>query len=93
MTRSPREKFQANIAQRDAFGQIVTSPAFEAATDAALLQMQMDMPDPADMAKGWDAHSQMSGAKRFLAILSTIHHPIATPKSRKSPSLNYEAGV
>ena len=93
MLRSPREKFQSNVAQREAFEKILLSPVFEAATDAALLQMQMDAPDPVDMAKGWDAHSQMAGAKRFLAILCTIHQPITTPKRPKEPTLDWNAGV
>lgn len=92
MLRPARVHF-ASTPHRIAFEAIATSPAFEEATLAALLEFQADLPMEATPNQAADAHNMMVGARRFLTILCTIHQPQTTSKPEKLPELNWQAGV
>lgn len=92
MLRSPKEKFMAS-AHRSTWDQLVLTPAFEEATFAALLQLQVEMPTTDEPNKAWDQASQLAGAKRFLDILTNLSNPTEKPTERSAKSLNYDAGV
>lgn len=88
MIRSPKDQF-VNSPHRLPFEKIVDTEYFQAACDYALLILSDQLPDASDPAKGWDSWSQLSGAKRLLSILKTIHEPIKEHRESRLPSLNY----
>ena len=79
-----------------AFSKLVASESFEPACNYALLQLQSEMAPttmpgtPTDPYIAMDANSQMFGAKRVLAILSTIAEPIKQPTAPKQHKLTYD---
>ncbi len=60
-------------AERENWERLATSKTFQTACDAALLELVLEQPTTGTVDKGWDAHSQVVGARRFFEILSTIH--------------------
>ena len=92
MLRSPKDKFVKGP-HRKAFEELVMNPAFEEATLAALLQLQTEMPAESTIEKGWDANSRMTGAKRYLEILTTLHIATEPPKKAEGQTLDWAAGV
>lgn len=91
MNRSPREAFQRSPL-RKSWEEFTMTAAFEEATHAALLQLQMEMPD-SPSAQCMDPHSQMVGARKVLEILSKLHVKEEPTKEPRTPRLNEEAGV
>jgi hypothetical protein len=92
MLREPKAKFLVSP-HKKAFEGIVTSPAFEEATLAALLQLQAEFPRAPDPAGGWDQASQLHGARRYLDILCNLCKPNEEPKRQIIPVLDEKAGV
>jgi len=92
MLRTPRAYF-ASTPHRAKFEAIATAPEFEAATLAALLEFQADLPMDTTPNQAADAHNMMVGARRFLSILCTIHQPVTNQKPAKLPELDWSAGV
>lgn len=72
--------------------QTTKKPSFNAACDYALLEMlQLQPLNVADPSKGWDAHSQMVGARKVLELLKTLHQVELEKNPSKQPTLNYKA--
>jgi hypothetical protein len=67
---SPRQFFSANADQRKKWSEISESGLFEAACQAALAQMIVDMPTSPDSAIG--TAFKMMGARDFIRSLSTL---------------------
>lgn len=92
MLRLPREKF-VNGPHRPVWERLITEPAFEEATLAALNQMQTDMPIEATPNQSADCHQQMIGARKFLDLLTSIHKPLPNREPAPARGLDYNAGV
>ena len=87
MIKSPKEKFQSSQIRTGQWGNIVTSPIFDEACDAALLQLLIGMPTDAA------SHYQMMGAQSLVHILKTLHETTQEPKKQTQQGLNYNEGV
>lgn len=74
---------------KDVHAKIVMTDSFQTACDYAMLAFMEELPSPADPSKGWDAHSQVCGARRVLDILKTLSQSPAEVKVLKPPTLNY----
>lgn len=71
--------------------QTTKKPSFNAACDYALLEMLNLQPlNVSDPSKGWDAHSQMVGARKVLEILKTLHQVELEKSPNKPQTLNYK---
>lgn len=87
--RSAKDLFQSSPAYKD-YQQMIASPAFEPACNAALLAMIEDMPQAvSEPSKSWDAHCQIVGARNLIQKLSELHVPDNEDKRQKWPELNY----
>lgn len=84
--RTPRQKFFESTS-RKGFEEIANKPEFEEAVLAALLELQMELPEPVDPSRGWDQASRLYGARRFVQILSSIHLKEEPPARMKLQSL------
>lgn len=60
-------------AERENWERLASSKTFEAACDAALLELVLEQPTVGTPDKGWDSHSQVLGARRLIEILSALH--------------------
>ena len=69
----PQEQFQKNSALAVAWGDMTQTPEFNAAVDAAILEMVERQPVHSEVTKSWDAHSQLAGAKILVEILRNLH--------------------
>jgi hypothetical protein len=86
---SPKDRFLQAKDDASAHAKMVSSALFEKASDLAMLQTQLNLPNAREDAA---ANSyRLEGARLFLAILMTIGDP--RPENPKLPdnSLNYEA--
>ena len=83
---SPKEAF-AKGPHKENHRKWAESASAEVARDAALLEFVMNQPDGSDLAKGWDAHSQLVGAKRILGILFNLHLQEEPPKPTRLTTL------
>lgn len=92
--RQPRESFLLS-GHASEFSKQVATPAFEAACEYALLQLQSEMPPntvagrPTDPYAAIDANAQMHGARRVLDILQTISQPVKDKPQPKRETLHY----
>lgn len=84
--RTPRQKFFESTF-RKGFEEIANRPEFEEAVLAALLELQMELPEPVDPSRGWDQASRLAGARRFVQILSSIHLKEEEKAKMKLPTL------
>lgn len=89
MIRSPRQTFFAGP-HKAAFEQFVTSESFQAAGQFAMLELLFMMPDTSNPNTSWDCHAQLVGARRFWALLSSMHEKSELPQREKEPSLHYK---
>lgn len=65
----------------------------EEATVAALMELQQEMPiDCATPQIACDSHQQMTGARKVLGILCSLHQPPTKPQPGPR-GLDYQAGV
>jgi hypothetical protein len=85
MTRTAKESF-INSPWKESHSKIVQTEDFLRSCDYALLQLMEEQPDAMDPAKGWDSHSQLTGAKRVLDILKTLSTPEKKPEAMKQPA-------
>lgn len=81
-----KNSFQLS-SHRGEFAKMTEQPAFRAALEAALLTFIEEQPTDLDVSKSWDCHAQAVGARRFVAILETLHLEPAPIKSRQLPHL------
>lgn len=81
-----RELF-LNSPHRKAHEAWVGTTAAEAARDAALLLLVHEQPTIRTLDQGWDAHSQIIGARRVLEILFKLHLPEEAPKLMRLPNI------
>ena len=51
---------------------MVSTDDFHVACEAAMIEMQISLPGAENPSKGWDAHSQMVGARKFLSYLLNL---------------------
>lgn len=70
--RSPKQKFIESPFKKG-FEDISQKPEFEEALYAAFLEFQLEVPEPTDPSKSWDAGSRLAGARRYMQILSSLH--------------------
>jgi len=85
---SPRQRF-CESAHRSSHEKLVITEAFQIACEYALLTLVSELPEASDPSRGWDSHSQLTGARRVLDILKTLHKLPEKPKGLKSPTLKY----
>lgn len=74
--------------RREEWERIVNSSTFDAACDAALIELVLEQPTVGTPDKGWDSHSQVLGARRILEILTKLHlkeEPVKTERMRNLP--------
>jgi len=90
MIRPPKTAFLESK-HRSELEKIVQLEAFQAACDYALLVLCHELPDAVDPSRGWDMFSQISGAKKVLSILRTLHLQEKEGAKLKHPTLNYKA--
>ena len=84
--RTPRQKFFES-AFRKPFEEIAQRVEFEEALYSALLELQMELPEPTDPANGWDQASRLAGARRFVQIFSSLHLKEEDKPRLKMPTL------
>ena len=88
MTRTPKEAFLKSE-HRQKHEEMVLTASFQTACEYALLELAQSQPEATDPSKGWDAHSQMVGARKVLEILKALHEPVKEQKPLQSQSLKY----
>lgn len=92
--RPPKESWLTS-GHSASFAKLVASESFEPACQHALMQLQSELPPtavpgvPTDPYIGLDANSQMFGARRVLAILSSLSEPAKPSTTPKSQTLHY----
>ncbi len=69
---SPRQRIVQNTALADEIRAMLHSPRFEAAQEAALIEFVMNQSRANEGSSAIGSHFELEGAKRFLAILTTI---------------------
>lgn len=93
---TPKEKFKPLSGE---WQKVLASPLFDAACDAAMLTLANEVPHtktpgmPIDAIASVHQDGQLTGARRLLEILRTLHVPEEAPQPRPLRKLNYEAGV
>lgn len=75
---SPKERFQQTLAAKP-FAEMAAKPEFQAALDAALLQMSDQMPVSNDQFNAVASHFRLEGARMFARTL------IALPAKESAP--------
>lgn len=90
MIRTAKEQFVTSP-HRLAFEKIANDPAFESACAYALSALVEEQPIAIDPTRDFALANQVSGAKRLIEILKTIHEPPKEPTPLRHPSLNYNA--
>jgi len=95
MIRPPRTKFLSSPHASNWKKFVKEHPdAIEEAMSCALLELTDNLPlETAMPQQACDAYQQMVGARKLLAILSTIHEPQTTTKIVQPKGLDYNAGV
>jgi hypothetical protein len=86
MTRTSKESFIGSP-WKLGMDKIVITEDFMRACDYALLVLGEEMPAAADPSKGWDSHSQMTGARRVLEILKDLPNPEKERKRTAEPTI------
>ena len=69
---SPKQKFLKKKDWVNAHNDWVLTPVFEAAADAAMLQMFVELRDYSDPTQAAAAHQRMCGARQFLETFRSI---------------------
>ena len=69
---SPRQRIVQNTALADEIRAMLHSPRFEVAHEAALIEFVNNQSTGIDGSSAIGSHFALEGAKRFLAILTTI---------------------
>lgn len=72
---------------RPKFERITETEEFQRALEYALLALIQDQALSATVSDSWDHHSHIVGARRFIAILETLHLPEQAQKAVKFPNL------
>jgi len=94
MIKSPKEKFQSSQIRTGQWANVVSTPIFDEACDAALLQLQESRWVANITSQGAaDYHQQMMGAQSLIFTLKTLHETTQEPKKETRQGLNYQAGV
>lgn len=90
---SPRARFLADKHAAEAHAKVMSSQLFEKASDAAMLQTQLNLPayNSSDKDTAAANHHRMEGAMLFLNILLTLGDPIPIAGDPPRKELNYEA--
>lgn len=83
--KNSKELFQSSPSFQ-AFKAMRESAAFEPACNAALLGLIESMPTSGDPSKSWDAHCQITGARKAFEILSNLHVPEEREKPTPQPT-------
>lgn len=87
---APREKFQELAkASKWRWQDTVDSAQFQAAVDAAMLQMLLNHSRPPDMATAASFQWRMDGAKTFLQILMGLTEPTSAPPTWPGDNLDH----
>lgn len=92
--RTPHESFLLS-GNGPAFKDMCSKACFEVACDYALLQLVHEMApntrpgSPTDPYVGLDANAQITGARRLVAILFSLHEPVKPQSPIKREGLNY----
>ena len=92
MLRTPRAKFAASP-HAAVFGKLVAEVAFEEATNAAMLELVVDLPRDGSPQQSADSGQQLIGARKYLDLLWTIYQKEADLPKPKEKNLDYAAGV
>jgi len=88
--RTARQLFQNSAAFKD-YKIILENPAFEAACNAAVLDLLENLPSQsADPSKAWDSWLQVVGARKVLQGLSELHQVDTPATPQKWPALKYD---
>lgn len=90
---SPKARFLMDKNTAEAHAKAVSTRLFEMATDAAMLQTQLNLPatyatEPHSAAAN---HHRMEGAMLFLNVLMTIGDPIPERPAPPDKGLNFDA--
>lgn len=89
-TLTPRKDFRASDLAKG-WGDVVTSPQFEAAAKTAMLELQLSLHTGALTNENAAAASYRThGARMFLDLLMSLTDSAEAPKP-KQPTLNYQA--
>lgn len=84
MTESPKQRF-CKTTYAKTWTDVVDSPQFKAAADAAILQHGVRLGSPKDMAEAAANEFRRQGARDFLSILcglAIVDEPEPKPKAR-----------
>ena len=85
--KTAKESFLAGP-HRAAFEKLAETAAFDAGAEYALLVFIEELPSAdIDPNLNWARYSQVTGAKRLLEILRTLHLKQEAPKRQQLPSL------
>jgi hypothetical protein len=90
---SPKERFLTDIPLADRHRAFVSTVDFERASDAAMLQTQVNLPQygsPDPVMAAANQH-RMEGALLFLGILMTIGDPVKAAPTPPDTGLNFDA--
>lgn len=69
---NPKQRFNKNKAAADFHADLVGKDAFQAALEAALCQMELEMPAVVNPAQDVTTASQMNGARKFISIFLNL---------------------
>lgn len=83
--KTSKELFQSSPAFKD-FQAMRSSPAFEAACNAAILGLIESLPISGDPSKSWDGLCQVNGARKAFEILSNLHVPESQERPAQPPT-------
>lgn len=80
MTINPKARFQENTPFVNAHIETVDRDDVRRSLEVALAQMQMEQPDPPDLAGAAMLHNQMVGARRFIAVWMSLSEKTKSPE-------------
>jgi hypothetical protein len=90
MPTSPKQRFLRSKALAERVDNFLTSADFQAAADAAMMQVVTDIGDNAEPNAAAAAHHRLAGAKMFLKTLQSIsEHPKPSPRKKPQDNLHH----
>lgn len=87
---SPRERFLLDKEAAKAHAAMMASTLFERASDAAMLQVQLNLPSAPNSESASANFYRIQGAQLFLGILMTIGDPSIIVHDKPKHDLNYD---
>lgn len=90
MNLSPKADFLKTDSAKK-LADLVAASWFQNALTVGLAQMVMDLGAAENPSKGWDAHSQVAGAKRYIHTLLNLPDPRIIEKPKLSSDLDFKA--